>query len=254
MLRYGIASRAPITVITGEVGAGKTTLLRHLMEELPEELTLGLVSNMQIGRGGLLQWVMLSLDQNIRNEPYVRTFQRFQDVLVERYAEGRRVVVIIDEAQNLSITQLEELRMLSNINSGKDEILQLILVGQPKLRELLGRPQLEQFVQRISSDFHLGRLNLRETREYITRRLKIAGATQTIFSVRSCNLIFEATSGVPRLVNTLCDLCLACGYSDDRHLIEEDLVRNLLKNSAERGLFTQFTPLSDAPKLVSKQL
>ncbi len=137
MLRYGIFARAPITVITGETGAGKTTLIRHLMEEMPEELTLGLISNMQRGRGELLHWVMLSLEQEIHDEPYVRTFQRFQDVLVERYAEGRRVVVIIDEAQNLSVTQLEELRMLSNINSGKDEILQLILVGQPKLRELL---------------------------------------------------------------------------------------------------------------------
>ena len=253
MLRYGIFTRAPITVITGEIGAGKTTLIRHLMAELPEELTLGLISNMQRGRGELLHWVMLSLEQEIKRESYVRTFQRFQDVLIERYAEGRRVLVIIDEAQNLSVTQLEELRMLSNINSGKDEILQLILVGQPKLRELLGRPQLEQFVQRISSDFHLGRLSLRETREYITERLKIAGATQTIFPVRSCDLIFEATGGVPRIVNTLCDLCLVCGYADDRQLIEEDLVRELLTDTTEHGLFAQFTPLSDGPKLIRKQ-
>ena len=253
MLRYGIASRAPITVLTGDVGAGKTTLIRHLLDEMPEDVTLGLISNMQRGRGELLHWAMLCLEQEIIDEPYVRTFQRLQDVLVQRYAEGRRVVLIVDEAQNLSVAQLEELRMLSNINSESDELLQIILVGQPKLRELLRRPELEQFVQRISSDFHLGRLSLRETRGYITRRLEIAGATQTIFTGRSCDLIYEATQGVPRLVNILCDLCLACGYFDSRRLVEEDLVRELLTDIGERGIYSQFTPLSDGPKLVRKQ-
>jgi len=253
MLRYGIVTRAPITVVTGEIGAGKTTLIRHLMADIPEDLTLGLISNMQWGRGDLLHWMMLSLDQEIREEPYVRTFKRFQDILLECYAAGRRVVIIVDEAQNLSVAQLEELRMLSNINSDKDELLQLILVGQPKLRELLTRTELEQFVQRVSADFHLGRLTLRETREYIIRRLTIAGAKDTIFPVRSCDLIYEATGGVPRLVNILCDLCLVCGYSEDRRLIEEDLVRELLSDAAERGLYSQFMPLSEGPVLVLRQ-
>jgi type II secretory pathway predicted ATPase ExeA len=149
MLRYGLVSRAPITVITGGIGTGKTTLIRHLMAEIPEDLTLGLISNMQRGRGDLLHWAMLALEQEVRDEQYVQTFMRFQDVLIARYAEGRRVALIIDEAQNLAVSQLEELRMLSNINTEKDEILQLILVGQLKLRELLGRPDLEQLKQRI---------------------------------------------------------------------------------------------------------
>jgi type II secretory pathway predicted ATPase ExeA len=220
---------------------------------MPEELTLGLISNVQRGRGQLLHWVMLALEQQIRNEPYVRSFRRFQDVLIELYGQGRRVVLIFDEAQNLTSAQLEELRMFSNINSDKEELLQLILVGQPKLRETLGRGELVQFVQRISSDFHLGRLSRQETREYIIRRLEIAGATQTIFPVRSCDLIFEATSGVPRLVNMLCDLCLVCGYAEDRRLIEEDVVRDLLIEAANRGIYTQFAPLREKPELILTQ-
>jgi len=253
MLRYGIVSRAPITVITGDVGAGKTTLIRHLMAEMPEDLTLGLISNMQRGRGELLHWAMLSLDQEIRDEQYVQTFRRFQDVLVERYGEGRRVVLMIDEAQNLSTAQLEELRMLSNINAEKDELLQLILVGQPKLREILNRSELEQLVQRISADYHLGPLTVRETRTYISQRLQIAGATQMIFPARSCDLIFEATGGVPRLINILCDLCLVHGYSEECWQIEENLIREFLIETAERGIYNQFSPLSDGPKLVREQ-
>jgi general secretion pathway protein A len=253
MLRYGILSRAPITVVTGDVGAGKTTLIRHLMAEIPEDVTLGLISNMQRGRGELLHWAMLSLDQEIGDDQYVQTFRRFQDVLVERYAEGRRVVLIIDEAQNLSIAQLEELRMLSNINAEKDELLQLILVGQPKLRELLNRPELEQLVQRIAADYHLGPLSLRDTRAYIGQRLQIAGATQTIFPTRSCDLIFEATGGVPRLINILCDLCLVHGYSEEFFQIEEDLIREFLTETAERGIYNQFKPLSEGPRLVLEQ-
>lgn len=254
MLRYGIRSRAPITVITGGIGAGKTTLIRHLMAEIPEDLTLGLISNMQRGRGELLHWAMLSLEQELRDEQYVQTFRRFQDVLIERYAEGRRVVLIIDEAQNLAVAQLEELRMLSNINAEKDELLQLILVGQPNLRNLLNRPDLEQLVQRISADFHIEPLSLRETRDYITERLQIAGATKTIFTASSCDLIYEATGGVPRLVNILCDLSLVHGFSDDCRLIEEEIIREFLLETAKRGIYNQFTmPLSKGPKLVRGQ-
>jgi type II secretory pathway predicted ATPase ExeA len=253
MLRYGLVSRAPITVITGGIGTGKTTLIRHLMAEIPEDLTLGLISNMQRGRGDLLHWAMLALEQEVRDEQYVQTFMRFQDVLIARYAEGRRVALIIDEAQNLAVSQLEELRMLSNINTEKDEILQLILVGQLKLRELLGRPDLEQLKQRISADFHIEPLSLRDTRSYIAKRLQIAGATQTIFPIRSCDLIFEATGGVPRLVNIICDLCLVHGFSEECLQIEEDLIREFLTETAKRGIYSQFTPLSVGPKLVREQ-
>lgn len=253
MLRYGIMTRAPITVVTGEIGAGKTTLLRHLLRELPEDLTVGLISNMQDGRGEVLHWAMMALDQSFDDEPYVKLFKRFQDHLIDCYAAGRRVLLIVDEAQELSTKSLEELRMFSNINSDKDELLQLILVGQPQLRDTLSKPELTQFSQRISSDFHLGPLNAEEVAQYIHHRLAVAGATWKIFSDRTCELVHEATGGVPRLVNILCQLCMVYGFSYERKVIDEDLLRQFLDGAKRHGIYRHFSAVDTGPKLVRTQ-
>lgn len=248
VLHYGVMTRTPITVITGEIGAGKTTLLRRLLSEMPEEITVGLVSNMKEGRGELLHWVMMALDQEFRaDEPYVTLFKRFQDFVIEAYARGRRVVLIVDEAQNLGAAALEELRMFSNINADKDELLQLILVGQPQLRELLNQPELVQFAQRVGADFHLEPLSSQETARYIRRRLEIAGAEWDIFPDEVCDMICKATCGVPRLVNILCDLCLVYGFADDRRQIGTDLVREMLMSAQRRGIFGRFDTSDASP-------
>ncbi|GMG83259.1 AAA family ATPase [Paralimibaculum aggregatum] len=252
MLRYGVTSRAPLTVITGEIGSGKTTLLRHLMNELPEDVVVGLVSNMQEGRGDLLHWVMMSFDQSFEDVSYVRNFQRFQEFLIENYAEGKRSILIVDEAQNMSPASLEELRMLSNINADKDELLQIILVGQPQLRDLLRRPELVQVVQRIAADFHIEALGAEDVYDYIQRRLEIAGARWQIFPRRTCELIHEATGGIPRLVNSLCDLCLVYGFSDDQKTITEEVLRDFLAGVEKHGIFDKFKPLGRSPVLVSQ--
>ena len=142
MLEYGMLTRSPITVITGEIGAGKTTLVRHLLRSLPEEFTVGLISNARSKRGELLHWVLMALGvPTVSNASYVNLFARFQDFLIEEYASGRHTMLIFDEAQNLSVETLEELRMFSNINADKDELIQLVLVGQPELREMIRRPE-----------------------------------------------------------------------------------------------------------------
>lgn len=250
MLRYGLASRAPITVVTGDIGSGKTTLLRQFLRETPDDLVVGLISNMQAGRGELLHWIMMALGQSTEETSYVRLFKIFQDFTIDVYASGRRVALIFDEAQNLSVEQLEELRMLSNINSDKHELLQLILVGQPQLRDLLSRPELAQFAQRISADFHLTPMSCDEVVRYIEHRLYVAGAAWRIFPQETCELIHAATGGVPRMVNILCDLCLVYGFSADSKVIGESLLREFLSSARKRGLYQQFTPLPDAPKLV----
>lgn len=250
MLRYGVMSRAPLTVITGEIGAGKTTLIRHLINELPEDVVVGLVSNMQEGRGELLHWVMMSFGQSFEDGSYVRNFQRFQDHLIENYADGRRSILIVDEAQNMSPASLEELRMLSNINADKDELLQIILVGQPQLRELLRDPCLAQVVQRIAADFHIEALGRDDVIAYIQHRLKVAGASWRIFPDRTCELIHEATGGIPRLVNSLCDLCMVYGFSDDRKTITEEVLRDFLSGVERHGIFAKFRPLGRSPQLV----
>lgn len=254
MLRYGVMSRAPITVITGDVGAGKTTLLRYLLRELPEDVTTGLVSNMQEGRGELLHWVMMALDQPFdANEPYVSLFKRFQDFVIKAYSERRRVLLIIDEAQNLGASCLEELRMLSNINADSDELLQIILIGQPELREIITRPELRQFSQRISSDFNLGPLTRAETVKYINNRLTKAGAEREIFPQRTCELIHEATGGVPRLINILCDFSLLYGFSAESPTIGEDLLNEFLESARQRGIYNQFAAPRPTPKLVREK-
>ncbi len=252
MLRYGVTSRAPLTVITGEIGSGKTTLLRHLINELPEDVVVGLVSNMQEGRGDLLHWVMLSFDQAFEDDTYVRNFQRFQDFLIENYANGKRSILIFDEAQNMSPSSLEELRMLSNINADKDELLQIILVGQPQLRALLKQPELVQVVQRIAADFHIDALGAEDVADYIEHRLALAGATWQIFPRRTAELIHEATGGIPRLINSLCDLCLVYGFSDDQKTITEEVLRDFLAGVEKHGIFAKFKPLGRSPVLVSQ--
>jgi type II secretory pathway predicted ATPase ExeA len=246
MLRYGLMAQSSISVLTGEIGSGKTTLLRQLLREIPADLEVGLVSNMQAGRGELLHWAMMALGQPVEAQSYVQIFKQFQDHVIKSYAQGRRVVLVFDEAQNLDVATLEELRMLSNINADENDLLQLILVGQPQLRELLGRPELEQFSQRISADFHLKTLNRVETEAYITHRIAVAGGTWRIFPPRTCVLIHAATRGVPRLVNILCDLCLVYGFAAEERVIGEDLLIEFLEGVSSRRIFEQFSPISEA--------
>lgn len=236
MLEYGILTRAPITLITGEVGAGKTTLLHHLLNAMGEEVRIGLVANAHGDRGELLRWVLLALGQPAPQEAgYVDLFGRFQDYLIAEYAAGRRVIVIFDEAQNLSRESLEELRMFTNINSRKDELLQLVLVGQPELRDTVSRPDLRQFAQRVAASFHLTAMDRQTVHDYIGHRLAVAGAGRPIFSPEAADLVHEATGGVPRLVNQLCDLALVYAFAREIGTVETATVRQVLEDGVFFG-------------------
>ncbi len=214
MLEYGLLTRAPITLITGEIGAGKTTLLHHLLKHVGPDVCIGMIANAHGDRGELLRWVLMALSQPAPPAAsYVDLFGLFQSYLISEYAQGRRVILIFDEAQNLSIESLEELRMFTNINSNKDELLQLILVGQPELRDTIRRPNLTQFAQRVAASFHLTAMDAATVRAYINHRMAVAGNASGIFSLSASDMIHEATGGVPRLVNQLCDLALVYAYS-----------------------------------------
>jgi type II secretory pathway predicted ATPase ExeA len=233
MLEYGILTRAPITLITGEVGAGKTTLMQQLLRSVGEDVHVGLVSNAHGDRGELLRWVLMALGQDAGpNETYVDLFAHFQEYLIEEYARGRRVILIFDEAQNLSRESLEELRMFTNINANKDELLQLVLVGQPELRDMIRRPDLRQFAQRVSSAFHLQAMDELTVRSYISHRLKVAGATSELFHRSARSLIYEATGGVPRLVNQLCDLSMVYAFTKGNSNITRLTVQQVLDDGA----------------------
>jgi type II secretory pathway predicted ATPase ExeA len=234
VLEYGVLTRAPITVVTGEVGVGKTTLVQKLLQSLDDDITLGLISNAQGGRGELLQWVLNALGvETDLSAAYVTLFQQLQDFVIEEYAEGRRVILLIDEAQNLSIEGLEELRMLTNINSNKDELLQLILVGQPELRQMVMRPELRQFAQRVTATYHIASLDRAAIAGYIQHRLTHVGGTGGEFTAEAIDLVHQHSHGIPRLVNKMCDFAMVYAATEERRIIDAAIIEEVL----EDGIF-----------------
>jgi type II secretory pathway predicted ATPase ExeA len=237
MLEYGIVSHAGFTVITGEVGAGKTTLIRHLLGKLPGDINVGLLSNTQSGRGELLEWVLMAFDQNFEGQSYVSLYKNFHKFLVQQHDLNRRTVLIIDEAQNLGTAALEELRMISNVNTHERELLQIVLSGQPQLKQLLAGPEMTQFVQRVSSDFHLSLLGRKEVTGYIDHRLKVAGAERPLFDAPASELIAYATRGTPRLINILCDTALLYAFAIDAPIVDQEIIQKVLDDKREHGVF-----------------
>jgi general secretion pathway protein A len=235
MLEFGVTNNAGFTVITGAIGSGKTTLLRYLLKKLSSNVTMGLISNSPQGRHELLQWILMSFQQPFEGD-YPTLFKRLQDFLYRQHASRRRTILIIDEAQNLGSDSLEHLRMLSNINADKHQILQLIIVGQPQLRELLLAPQLHQFAQRISSDFHLQPLSESEVANYIAFRLQAAGAKRIMFTLEAAAKIAEASGGVPRMINILCDTALVYAFANGQQTISADLVADVIADKQQYSI------------------
>lgn len=231
VLEYGLMTRAPLTVVTGDVGAGKTTLIQALLRRAGPDMRVGLISNARGDRGDLLRWILNAFD--IIPPPgadYVAMFQAFQDFVLSQYAGGRLVVLIFDEAQNLGADTLEELRMLTNINSGTDELLQLILLGQPELRDIITRPELRQFAQRVSATFHLGSFDADTSAAYVRHRLQKAGGTGNEIDNAAIARIHAEARGVPRMINKIADLALVYGAAAGRGVVGADIVDELIRD------------------------
>lgn len=229
VLEYGLMMRAPITLLTGDIGAGKTTLIRRLIDQMSDTTTFALVSNTVIEQREIVLWILNALGLQVdRQDSYVTHFQLLQDFLIAEYAAGRRVVVIFDEAQNLSPSGLEELRMLTNINSGSDELLQLVLVGQPELRETILAPGLVQFAQRISVRAHLEQMDREMLGDYVTHRLQVAGGDGEEITKDALDLIFRISKGVPRLVNQIAEMAMTYAFAGTETRITADLVQKVL--------------------------
>jgi general secretion pathway protein A len=240
MLEYGLMNQAGFTVISGDIGAGKTTLIRHLLDNMDREHTVGLISNTHRSFGELLEWILLAFNLEHTGMNKVEMYRRFVDFIIDEYAHNRSTVLIIDEAQNMAAETLEELRMLSNINADKDQSLQVILVGQRELRETLQRPDLVQFAQRISVDYHLQPLSGEETAAYIRHRLSVAGGSPDTFSAAACQAVYLYSNGVPRLINLLCDTALVYGYAEQQPRIYANLVTDVAKEKQQGGIFPTF--------------
>ena len=247
LLEYGLMNQAGFTVISGDIGTGKTTLIRQLLNNIDPLLRVGLISNTHQTFGDLLQWIALAFDLPHQGRDKVQLYQEFMDFIIQEYAQGRRTVLIIDEAQNMPAETLEELRMLSNVNADKDQVLQVILVGQRELRQTLQQPELVQFAQRIGVDYHLEPLNEEEASDYIQHRCKVAGGKPDLFSDQARAAVYANTGGVPRLINLLCDTALVYGFAEQRERIDAQLIRDVARDKQKGGLFPKNSP-SAAPK------
>src|SRR5258707_11691816 len=202
MLEYGLTGQTGFVVVTGEVGSGKTTIIRQFLRLIDRTTIVGVISNTHVAFGDILQWVFQALDIDVVASSMAARYQAFTNYLIKQYGDGYQVVLIVDEAQNLTIDALEELRLLSNINADRDEILQIILVGQPELLTKLQRPELRQFAQRISLHHHLLPLTYTETCNYIRHRLSVAGADHEVFDALAMAAVYNFTDGFLRLINS----------------------------------------------------
>lgn len=236
LLQYSIQNRQGFTVVTGEVGCGKTTLINRLLDDIGDEISIGLINFTHNSFGELAEWIMMAFELDYKGKSKVELYDDFVQFLIRQYAAQKPVVLIIDEAQNMGVKGLEEVRMLSNVNAQKEHLLHLILVGQPELGDLLRKPELRQLRQRVSVAYNLAPLHSSEVATYINYRLAVVGGRPDLFSPAAVRLIAAASDGIPRLVNTLCDLALVYGFSEEKEKIDVPTIRSVLRDRIRMGL------------------
>ena len=217
-------------VITGEVGSGKTLLLQSFLGEFEDDIVYALVSQTQLKPTQILQAVLTEFGFKPFDKQKVELLDMLNMFLIEQYSNGKTVILIFDEAQNLSKKVLEEIRMLSGIETHKEKVLRIILAGQPELKETLDSPSLKQLVQRIRLRFHIGPLDHREMREYIEHRLKVAGSEDNdLIADDAFAPIYRYTGGIPRSINMLCDTALLCAFAEDKQTVDVGDVMSAVK-------------------------
>ncbi|MFL6576530.1 MAG: ExeA family protein, partial [Povalibacter sp.] len=213
-------------VITGEIGSGKTTLIETFLKELEKDVVVAQINQTQVSVVEFLQTLLVQFGYQPFKMKKAELLSTLNDFLIEQYTNGRRVLLIVDEAQNLSNRVLEEIRLLSGIETTKEKVLRIILAGQPELNDKLNAPGLVQLAQRIRLRFHLTPLSKGDTAAYIQHRLEVAGSQgREIFHPDTFPLIYRYTGGIPRLVNTLCDTSMMAAFSHDRDVITVEDVR-----------------------------
>ncbi|MEJ0087418.1 MAG: AAA family ATPase [Pseudomonadota bacterium] len=243
LLDYTLSSGTGFALVTGRVGCGKTTVIRSVLARASQEFTVGLISNTHSGFGNLLPWVARAIGMKDIAPSESELYEKFVDFLIAEYAAGRRVVLVIDEAQNLGAAGLEQLRVLSNVNTGKDLLLQTILIGQPELRATLAQPQLRQFAQRIAIEYHMEALSREETHAYVRHRLGVAGGNPALFAAEAVELVHARTGGVPRLINQVCDTALVYAFGEQRSPVDAGIVADVLDDRSAGGLLALGEPV-----------
>ncbi len=247
-LIYGLNSNGAFILLSGDVGTGKTTVSRCLLEQLGDNVVLALIFNPKLSVLELLSSICSELkincDSNLKSiKEYIDYINRY---LLAAHALGKKVVVLIDEAQNLSMDVLEQLRLLTNLETNEHKLLQIILLGQPELLAILAKPELSQLSQRITARYHLSPLNQKEVRNYINHRLRVAGAKQALFSVQAMQKIADLSQGVPRIINVICDRAMLGSYVQNKKRIDKKTVLKAAKEvlpDRSKNRFSQYNIL-----------
>jgi general secretion pathway protein A len=231
-LEYGLTQKIGFVVLTGEIGTGKTTLIKSLLKARAGKQRLGVLYQTSFDAGDLLELLLREFEIQGHFSTRTTRLTAFNQFLIQAYGRGEHVVLIVDEAHNLGAAALEELRLLSNIQTDKEPLLQVILVGQPNLRDRLRLPSLRQLAQRVGVHFHLQPLDEEETKEYIQYRLARAGGSG-IFTPSALDKIFECTQGVPRRINAWCDLALVAAFAEGRQEIDREFLETVVAAQGE---------------------
>lgn len=227
---YAITERKGFVVITGEIGAGKTTVSRTLINKLNASTKVAIITNTHLSSRELIAALLEELEVEYKPGSKQKMLSQLNAYLIKQLEADINVVLIIDEAQNLTPTVMEEVRMLSNLETEKEKLIQIILVGQPQLKTKLSSPKLEQFKQRIAVYYHLNPLNRQETQEYILHRLKLVSQNGVgLFNQTAVDRIFEYSKGVPRLINLICDSALLSGYVEGTKQITDKIVNEAIE-------------------------
>ena len=229
-LKYGIETRKGIILVTGEIGTGKTTLCRTLLNHLDSRIKTALILNPSFSDLQLLQLIIRDLGITCTKSSKLELVDTISNFLIEQSMKGNNVAIVIDECQNLNIRQLEQIRLLSNLETEKEKLLQIILVGQPELCEKLKNQALRQLSQRITVRYHSLPLLKEEVAQYIAHRLTIAGANKQLrFTPQAAEAVFEYSQGTPRIINILCDRALLAGFVQEKFTITDDIIHNCAK-------------------------
>ena len=230
-LIYAINERKGFVVITGEIGAGKTTVCRTLLNKLNVNTRIATIINTHLTPKDLIAAILDEFDVEYTSGNKQKLLKALNQYLIQQLAADMNVVLIIDEAQNLTPTALEEVRMLSNLETEKEKLIQIILLGQPQLRAKLDNPKLDQFRQRIAVYYHLNALNREETQNYILHRLSLVSSNGNgnVFTPEAIDMIYEHSRGIPRLINLACDSALLSGYVEESPVISSKIMQEVIR-------------------------